>query len=531
MHDYLLSSEWIRFAFVLGVAVSMVMYEKRHLTTGSIVVPGYIAVFIIHPLVIVATFANAFITFWLVNHFLRRYFLLYGRTKFTILAIVSTLIQTVLLRITPSGTWLWESDIPLFVGVGYIVPALIAHDMARQGVAKTTKSVLMAGVIVAIPIALALTLDLPGVNDLAPVAGFGNLAFEITWLPFAVALSIAASWAVAYNYQLRSGGFVGAAFTGMFMADPWQVVAAVSIAMVTYVIVAKVLMNHMILFGRRKFSAMLLVSSVIAWMLLWFGGQFLNADWEQHFGVGSLALTPLLLPGLIANDSQRTSPRRVQLGLVMAGSFVVTTTWWVESLVNGAALLPIWKFVSAATGVVLFAPQVRALGGRLSGVVATRFRRQPANDAVPAPVAVEPSAAAPQRVSSWAVWALGHPDHARDAEMWLDAQLSRFTTGRRDAATLAAAGTGFDLAAETVLQAALQSERGVRPVPRPPIPPVYRDLRPRLSLAEISETSDATREAQRVASGVLANTPPPACAASDADRDPITPLIRPFHEF
>ena len=54
MHDYLLSTEWVRFAFVLGIAVSMILYERRHLTTGSIVVPGYIAVFMIHPLVLVA---------------------------------------------------------------------------------------------------------------------------------------------------------------------------------------------------------------------------------------------------------------------------------------------------------------------------------------------------------------------------------------------------------------------------------------------------------------------------------------------
>ncbi len=71
MHDYLLSSEWVRFAFVFGVAVSMLLYERRHLTTGSIVVPGYIAVFIIHPPVLIATFANALITYWLVNHVLR----------------------------------------------------------------------------------------------------------------------------------------------------------------------------------------------------------------------------------------------------------------------------------------------------------------------------------------------------------------------------------------------------------------------------------------------------------------------------
>ena len=41
-----------RFAFVAGIVVSMVNYERRHLTTGSIVVPGYIAVFLLQPAVL-----------------------------------------------------------------------------------------------------------------------------------------------------------------------------------------------------------------------------------------------------------------------------------------------------------------------------------------------------------------------------------------------------------------------------------------------------------------------------------------------
>ena len=143
MHDYLLSTEMVRFAFVLGVAVSMLMYERRHLTTGSIVVPGYIASFIVFPLIILATFFNALVSYLIVNKLLRRWFLLYGRTKFTVLALTSILIQTAMLKLTPSGPWLWESDLKLFVGVGYVVPALIAHDMGRQGIAKTTKSALI----------------------------------------------------------------------------------------------------------------------------------------------------------------------------------------------------------------------------------------------------------------------------------------------------------------------------------------------------------------------------------------------------
>ncbi len=467
MHDYLLSSEWVRFAFVLGVAVSMVMYEKRHLTTGSIVVPGYIAVFIIHPLVIVATFLNAFATYLIVNRLLRRYFLLYGRTKFTLLAIISTSIQTLLLRLTPSGPWLWEGDIPLFIGVGYVVPALIAHDMARQGVGKTTKSVLMSGVIVAIPIAIALVLDLPGVNELAPVDGFGRVAIPVSWLPLAIVLSIVASWAVAHNYGLRSGGFVGAAFVGMFMADPWQVVIAVAIALVTYVIVARFLMKHMILFGRRKFSSMLLVSASISWSGLWIGDRFLDATWEQHLGVGSLALTPLLLPGLLANDAQRTSPKRVFQGLVVAGLHVVSTTLWIRSMFDPAPLRPAYVAMSAATALLLFFPQLASFAARVRSVAARdRLAAGGVDRSTPMPAAL--SAVASWTSVPWAAWAIEHPEAASNAESWLDRQLSR----SRDALVAPLPGTAatdaFDRMSSDVLAQALDAGRGITTTPRRP---------------------------------------------------------------
>ncbi|HZX55705.1 MAG TPA: poly-gamma-glutamate biosynthesis protein PgsC/CapC, partial [Ilumatobacteraceae bacterium] len=320
VHDYLFNSEIVRFAFVFGICVSMMLYERLHLTTGSIVVPGYIAVFLVYPMVVVATFVNALLSYAIMNHFLRKHFMLYGKTKFTLMALISISIQTFMLKVSPSGPWLWESNIPLFVGAGYVVPALIAHDMGRQGIKRTTKAVLLAGVIVSLPIAMALVLRLKGVNDLAPLAGFGTMSIDSRWIPLAVLLSAAASWAVAQHYNLKSGGFVGAAYVGMFMADPYQVVIAFTIAIVTFVIVRYLLMNVLILFGRRKFSAMLLTSSMISWTLLWFGPSFFSARVTNHLDLASMALTPLFVPGLLANDMDRTSPLRVVAGAGLAAA-------------------------------------------------------------------------------------------------------------------------------------------------------------------------------------------------------------------
>ena len=417
MHDYLLSTEVVRFAFMLGVAVSMLLYERRHLTTGSIVVPGYIATFILYPMIVAATFANALASYVLVNKVLRRWFLLYGRTKFTVLALISILIQTAMLKLTPSGAWLWESDFKLFVGVGYVVPALIAHDMGRQGVTRTIKSVMYAATLVAIPIALALVFDVPGVNDLAPLEGFGDMAIDTAWLPFAVLLSAAAAWGVATNYGMRCGGFVGAAFIAMFMGDPWQVIVAASIAAATYLIVTRLLMNHMILFGRRKFSAMLLVASSLSWLLLWSGREFFGPEVQRHLDLGSLALAPLFLPGLIANDAQRTSPRKVVLGFAMASTFVLTWTWWAQSLFEGLALALAWKVLAVAALAAIFWRQVIPV--RRLDAEATDHEHVPARTAEPATTGI----AAAFGTGGYRRWANAHPAAALAAERWLSAMV------------------------------------------------------------------------------------------------------------
>jgi poly-gamma-glutamate biosynthesis protein PgsC/CapC len=361
VHDYLFSSEIVRFAFVFGICVSMMLYERLHLTTGSIVVPGYIAVFLVYPMVVVATFVNALLSYAIMNHFLRKHFMLYGRTKFTLMALISIAIQTLMLKLSPSGPWLWESNIPLFVGAGYVVPALIAHDMGRQGIKRTTKAVLLAGVIVALPIALALMLQLKGVNDLAPLAGFGTMSIASRWIPLAVLLSAAGSWGVAHNYNLKSGGFVGAAYVGMFMGDPYQVAVAFTIAVITYLLVRHVLMNCLILFGRRKFSAMLLTSSMISWTLLWVGPSFFSSRVTNHLDLASMALTPLFVPGLLANDMDRTSPVRVVTGAGLAAAFVVPATWWIQSLVEGRPLHLAWIVLAAATFFTIFWKSMRQL--------------------------------------------------------------------------------------------------------------------------------------------------------------------------
>jgi poly-gamma-glutamate biosynthesis protein PgsC/CapC len=472
MHDYLFTTEVVRFAFMFGVAVSMLLYERRHLTTGSIVVPGYIATFIAMPFTIIATFLNALICYWLINKVLRRWILLYGRTKFTLLAATSILIQTLMLKFSPIGSWLWEKDFKLLVGVGYVVPALIAHDMGRQGIKKTVKSVMMSGLIVAAPIGLALLVHMPGVNDLAPLRGGFDSAVDVGWIPIAVLCSAAASWGVARHWDLRSGGFMGASFIAILLGDPWQVGVAACISVVTYVFVKHLLMNSMILFGRRKFSSMLLVSASLSWMLLWLGSHIFAVGIQSHMDTGSLALTPLIVPGLLANDAQRTSPRRVVTGTALATTFVLSVTWSIQSIVENRHLDLGWKITAVATTAAIFGKPIyaklRSLAVSDSRPIET-MEASPARAPVPGPVTLEPA----HVFSGYDVWAALHREAADAAERWLSAILGdrpAFAVAAVPDARAAGRQNAEDCRIDRLRLAAVRALHAPGPRPRPAAP-------------------------------------------------------------
>jgi poly-gamma-glutamate biosynthesis protein PgsC/CapC len=359
VHDYLFNVEVVRFAFIAGILVSMLQYERRHLTTGSIVVPGYIAVASLQPLVIVATLLNAFASYWIVNKLLPRWVLLYGRTKFSVLVVLSIAIQFILLRLSPATSYLWESDIPLFVGVGYVIPALIAHDMARQGIRRTASAVARAAAWVAVPL-WVITMVAPELTLSGSPAGFGRAVILLpSWIPAAVLLSAAAAWGLLKNYGLRASGFVGAAYLGMFVADWGQVALLVGVGITTYLLVTKVLMRWMILFGRRKFATMLIVSSVLSWTSLLTIGPAIGWDPSHYLSLSALALTPLFVPGLMANDMERSSVSVVVTGTTMSALFVIPLTVAAQSWSLGE---PWWEvtglvLVGAMAGIFVFRPQ------------------------------------------------------------------------------------------------------------------------------------------------------------------------------
>jgi hypothetical protein len=122
----------------------------------------------------------------------------------------------------------------------------------------------------------------------------------------------------------------------------------------------------MIVFGRRKFALMMVSASVISWAGVWISTGLFNVSIAAYESMATVALTPLFVPGLIANDLERSSPFLVFSGLVYSVSFVLTTTWIVVTFVTGyyGGWVPQTMAVAVAvvSGLVIFGNQFVLLG-------------------------------------------------------------------------------------------------------------------------------------------------------------------------
>ena len=155
MHLRLLPREWgaaltVARSVGIGLIVSFIYTELTGLLGGGLVVPGYLALYMNQPARIAATFLaalSAYAIVWALSNVV----ILYGRRRFAACIL--------------SGFWIgWavaRAGIRLGWGghelrtIGYIIPGLIANDIAKQGVLRTVASVVLLSVTVRLILILA----------------------------------------------------------------------------------------------------------------------------------------------------------------------------------------------------------------------------------------------------------------------------------------------------------------------------------------------------------------------------------------
>ena len=122
---------------VLGVLISIVFYELTDLSPGGIIVPGLMVLYISNPWRMFYTLAVAIGAYYIVKLLSLR-FIIFGKRRFALLIVFSFLLHVIITAIA----WgiVHDFSSPVISIIGYTVPGIIASNMQKQGVVKTSLS-------------------------------------------------------------------------------------------------------------------------------------------------------------------------------------------------------------------------------------------------------------------------------------------------------------------------------------------------------------------------------------------------------
>jgi len=143
--------ELVTLSIGLGLVISLVFSEFLGVAAGGMVVPGYVALYLNQPFMIVLTLLASYLTYFLV-HALSSVMIIYGRRR-TVLMILVGFVFGWFIRSMGSSLGLHTGSLDLTV-IGYIIPGLIAIWIDRQGAVETFSALIIASVIVRIGLIL-----------------------------------------------------------------------------------------------------------------------------------------------------------------------------------------------------------------------------------------------------------------------------------------------------------------------------------------------------------------------------------------
>jgi len=113
----------------------------------------------------------------------------------------------------------------------------------------------------------------------------------------AIGIGIAIGFLFYELVGLSPGGIVVPGYIALFIDQPLRIMVTVAIAILTYYIVS-FLSNYLILYGKRRFLSMILISFLVKWIVESFIFQFPVTNIEiQSIGY--------IIPGLLANEMKR----------------------------------------------------------------------------------------------------------------------------------------------------------------------------------------------------------------------------------
>lgn len=136
--------EIITVSIGLGLVISLILSESLGIAAGGMVVPGYMALYLDKPSVIIMTILVSYATYFIV-YSISTVVIIYGRRR-TVLMILTGFMIGWFMR-SVGNIYYDPLSIDLDI-VGYIIPGLIAIWMDRQGILETVTTLITSSIIV-----------------------------------------------------------------------------------------------------------------------------------------------------------------------------------------------------------------------------------------------------------------------------------------------------------------------------------------------------------------------------------------------
>lgn len=153
--------EVLPLAIGVGLVVSLMLTELLGVASAGMVVPGYIALYLVSPVHVAATLVASLLTYGAVRG-LGAVIILYGRRRTALAILLGYLLGAgvgyAVGHFTPH---VLEGEDAV---IGYIIPGLVAIWMDRQGVAETLGALTVCTALVRLVLVLLLGTELPGLE-------------------------------------------------------------------------------------------------------------------------------------------------------------------------------------------------------------------------------------------------------------------------------------------------------------------------------------------------------------------------------
>ena len=125
-------------------------------------------------------------------------------------------------------------------------------------------------------------------------------AFDVDLARFAIVIGLFITILFYERLKIAPGGMVVPGYIALFINHPEQIFYTFLIAFLVYLLVSKILMKHMILFGRRRFTITILTGTIFV-----IATEAIVHSYLNFIPFIGFEIIGIIIPGLIANEFVR----------------------------------------------------------------------------------------------------------------------------------------------------------------------------------------------------------------------------------